>query len=89
MIIYKFPLKEVANQPITLPVGAEILCVHSQRGILTLWAKIDEKWPKVEQRTIEIFGTGHEMNNDARTYIGTVLMYSGDIVWHVFELLKV
>lgn len=80
--IWKFHLKEERQQTIAMPIGSRILCVQEQVG-LTMWAEVDPSAAK-EERCVEIFGTGHDLNEAERTYIGTVM--GGPYVWHLYEL---
>jgi hypothetical protein len=89
MTIYKYPLKITGTQQIELPINAVLLTVQMQGETLCLWAKVEER-NTVDDRTIEIFGTGHPIDNYARSYIGTVQEECGAdgvLVWHVFERL--
>ena len=80
--IYKYPLAIADSQAIKVPGEAKILCVQLQMDTLTLWAQVDpNNIPST--RTIEVFGTGHPMDDGCRSYIGTV--QEGSLVWHVFE----
>ena len=71
-----------------MPKGAEILCVQMQNNIPCIWAKVETENDN-ELRFIEVFGTGHRIDgNTERKYIGTFQNPVGNIVFHVFELLK-
>lgn len=83
--IYKYPLAITGLQSVPLPVGAEILTVQMQGDSLCLWALVDAKVVSVTRRTFEVFGTGHDMDTNPRTYLGTVQQAGGALVWHVFE----
>jgi hypothetical protein len=83
MVIYKYPLKLVAVQPVAMPEGARILSVANQNGIICLWAEIADPSAVAKARAIEIIGTGNRFPDAYRTFIGTVL--DGKYVWHVFE----
>ena len=86
MIIYKYPIKLTEFQKVPLPVNAEILTVQVQDRNLCLWAQFDERNITIEERSIEICGTGQPMSNTTnREYIGTV-QEGGVFVWHVFEI---
>lgn len=85
MTIHKYPLRVMDTQEIPMPFGAEILCVQVQHGTPCLWAMVFAE-NRLEPRTIEAFGTGHEMPpNTHRKYIGTFQMNGGALVFHVFE----
>lgn len=85
--IYKYPLRVTDTQYVGLPIGAKILKVANQNEELCLWAIVDVHEPKIQPRAIRIFGTGHVMppRTNALTFIDTVLMSGGSLVWHIFE----
>lgn len=85
--IFKYPLETTGVQTIDMPEGAEILTVQTQREVPCLWTLIDPNAPPLK-RTIEIFGTGHEVTDGSRRYIGTYQLYNGKLVFHCFELLE-
>lgn len=85
MTIYKYPIKITDTQKVKLPINAEILTAQMQGDTLCLCAKVHEGNTSMEERTIEVFGTGHPMSDDARRYIGTTQMHGGALIWHVFE----
>lgn len=82
--IWKFPLRITDEQVIKIPKGSVILCVQ-QHGYPCIWAQVFPHMEMVE-RTIEVFGTGHTMQQDGenqRSYLGTVQI--NQLVWHIFE----
>ncbi len=82
--IFKFPINTLAeSQNILMPRGGIIRSAQYQSGILCLWAEVDRLAP-MEDRFIEIFGTGHAIPEADRTFIGTV--QQGSLVWHIYEL---
>ena len=81
--IFKYPLAITDEQRISMPVGAEILCVQMQADTMTIWARVDDAAP-VERRLIRVFGTGHDASESVDlSYVGTV--QERWFVWHVFE----
>lgn len=83
--VYKYPLEIADVQTVHMPRRAVILTVQNQGGKLCLWAELDNQ-EKVCERTIEIFGTGHQISAvDNRVYIGTAQQLNGALVWHVYE----
>lgn len=80
--IWKFPLAEKHSQEIEMPQGAQIMCVQMQAGTVCIWAMVHPNAEK-ECRTIEIYGSGHEIGDQRRVYLGT--FQSGPFVFHVFE----
>ena len=81
-VIWKYAIPNLENV-IAMPEGAKVLCVHTQRGEPQIWALVDPNAPKVT-RTIHIHGTGHPVPDDPGTYIGTIQLACGGLVFHVF-----
>ena len=84
--IWKFNLQTIDKQVIEMPVGAELLTVQIQNGEPCLWARVDTN-EMLEQRQIAIHGTGQELPDTTRKYIGTYQMVGGRLIFHVFESL--
>ncbi len=87
MKIFKYPLAHTTTQQVEVPLDSVILTVQVQYGTPCLWAQVNDKNTNTEKRTIEIFGTGYPMSDDARQYIGTFQLADGQLVFHVFERL--
>lgn len=77
---YKLPPDNILQ----MPRGARILCVHAQRDTICLWALVNQQHTK-EARLFRVYGTGHEVPDDPGTYLGTVHLQDGALVFHVFE----
>ena len=82
---YQIPIQDYFE--LELPKDAEILTVQMQYGIPCLWALVD---PTAQQefrlfRLLEIGHPGETLNLD---YIGTVQQAEGQLIWHVFEILR-
>ena len=85
--IFKYNLETTDKQIVNLPKGAEILSIKVQRGEPKLWALVDSNEP-LEERIIEIFGSGHDIHYDMgveRKFICTYQQLNGSFVGHVFE----
>lgn len=80
--IWKFTLEVADRQNLQMPEGAKILTAQLQGNYLNVWAQCDPLALK-QRREIEVFGTGHPMDEAQRSYISTVQI--GPIVFHVFE----
>ena len=82
MTIWKFPFHISEVQTISMPKGAKILSVQTQRGHPCLWAEVD---PEAESQNIYlyIYGTGHTIKNLPQKFLGAVQMDS--FVWHIYE----
>ncbi len=90
------PIRDI--QTVRLPPGAEILSVAAQGHaivtddrrfpLLSLWFRCDPDTPTpTAPRRIQICGTGHPTAPDdtEATFIGTVILDEGKLVFHVFE----
>jgi hypothetical protein len=71
---------------IAMPRGAEILCVKEQSNQVVLYAIVDTDNPP-EIRKFSNVVTGGPMSKLEVKYIGTVMMFGGSYVQHIFELL--
>ena len=72
-------------QSFAIPVGADILSVRNQRGVLTLWEAHNPETKETEARTFQLMFTGIETaNHQACLFVGTVQMDDGCVI-HVFE----
>ncbi len=88
--IFKFNLETTDSQTVLMPKGAEILTIQNQHEDAELWALVDPNAP-LEERIIEIFGTGHTVHCDMgveRKYIATYQLSGGNYVFHAFERLS-
>lgn len=81
--IWKYPIDLINKQAVAMPKGAVILTVQMQDSTACLWAMVDPD-KSLELRVIELYGTGHSLDNDDRGYIGTFQTQTG-LVFHVFE----
>jgi len=70
-----------------MPKDAEILTIQTQRDKPYIWALVNPENEK-ELRHFEIYGTGHDINDEEginRKYINTFQLYNGSYVFHLFE----
>jgi len=83
--IWKYPLEIEDEQEITMPEGASILSVADQGGRLCMWVLVNPN-ARGRKHIIRIYGTGHPCPNNIEflEHLGTVVMSSGNLVWHVF-----
>lgn len=83
--IYKYTLENVDTQTLTLPAGSEILSVINQHENVCLYACVDPMTAEIERYSIQIYGTGHNIrHDDTYRFLGTVAMFDGDFILHVF-----
>lgn len=86
--IWKAPLIITSEEQfVKMPEGANIRSVQMQNGSPAIWFECYPKSPE-SIRIIQIFGTGHpiEQDGDIKRYISTVQV--GALVWHFFEVIK-
>lgn len=83
--IYKYKLTMI-DKEIPLPIGAIILDVKSQSGIICLWIEVDTK-AETEVRKFHIFATGDNLisKNGILYYIGSAIFLSLGEIFHVYE----
>lgn len=82
--IWKYEIEVTDEQYVTMPIGAEIMCVQIQRRKPVIWAMVN---PEAERKKVKLIthGTGHEVDRDRfSSYVGTYQLYEGGLVFHVF-----
>jgi hypothetical protein len=79
--IWKFPLRELGVNILSMPNVHKFLTVQLQERIPTLWAEVNSSAPTQE---VAIYGypTGGEAPGPDEQYIGTVQL--DGFVWHYF-----
>lgn len=87
--VYKYSVQPTASaqDPIqmNLPLGAEVLSVGQQGDEVFIWAAVDPMYP-TESHTFYLIPTGGNIpNGKALTFVGTVHLYAGRIVAHLFK----
>ena len=82
--VYKYPLEIADEQSVLLPCEAKPLCVKLQNGKPCLWALVDLNIQKNEVRTVRCAGTGHDIEDGYDTYLGTIMLFDGQLVFHFF-----
>lgn len=70
-----------------LSAEAEILCVQMQHGQPYLWVITDPEKP-VTSWNFRVFGDEHKMTEDHLEYVDTWAQNMGDLIWHLFKVLK-
>jgi hypothetical protein len=85
--IWKYTL--LPHTHIDMPVGAQILSIHEQDAEVCMWVMVEPE-AATERRTFAYFGTGHRLPANPMEFLGTahVLLISGSLVFHVFEVLR-
>lgn len=82
MRVWKYLLTVTGQNTIEMPIGSQVLSTQFQDNILCLWVKASDEVDK-EERLFYVLGTGWEIPDDCKDFIGTV--QDRDLVWHVFE----
>lgn len=87
--IYKYTISPERDQlEINAPV-IRFLSAQAQRGEIRIWAEVDTDMPDRYFGFIPI-GTGWNLSEfqhfDKATYLDTVQVYGGDLVWHLYYL---
>lgn len=85
--VWKFPLTPSLQDhiKIRMPKGAEILTFQVQNHIPCIWALVYPDAPLVERR-FWFVGTGHPLKEVSKTtYIGTIQLEDGALIFHLFE----
>jgi hypothetical protein len=82
--IWKFEIPVRDSFEVSMPMGAEVLCVQAQQGEPCIWARVDRLEKKRVDRRFCLRGTGHELGLVGK-YIGTFQMRNSTLVFHLFE----
>lgn len=87
--VWKFTLEPgYETQAIEMPKGAEILTAREQGNSVCVWAMVDTRAMR-EARRFSVIGTGWQVPERNRKYIGTAQFIDGaPLVFHVFEVLS-
>lgn len=68
-VVYKYPLSLSTRSCVTMPKGADVLCVQVQYNEPYIWARVDPSKEDQKDRNFIMVGTGHLVPKDASTYI--------------------
>lgn len=82
-VILKFTLHG-PRQTVEMPEGAKILSLQTQHNEPQIWALCDEFAVK-ESRTFRAVPTGQAFDDEGLTYIGTIQINGGMLVFHIYE----
>lgn len=87
-VIWKFQVPVQDRFQLDMPVGSTVLSVNQQHGKVCMWASVDTD-AETSPRNFALVGTGHVLpscHDVWRTFIGTVMLHGGDLVFHLFEM---
>lgn len=88
--IFKYEICR-GDSNLSMPENSEILTVQIQNNEIRLWAKVNTEMPAVS-RQFKAIPTGHEISTQLgyeNKYISTVQLFKGDLVYHIFEVIKI
>ena len=89
-MIWKYPLKITSKQIIKIPDHSTFLSIQMQKGIPTMWLRVDPDQIKLDE-IIMMYGTGHEIKKEdfefKTHFIGTVQQVHRvhPSVWHYYH----
>ena len=81
---YTLPFMTEGVTGVMMHIGAEILTIDEQHGMLQVWAKVNPG-NDLQGRYFIISGTGWDLPADTGKYIATVFNQNKTLVWHIFE----
>lgn len=87
-VIWKYPLDRLEMR-LRVPAGAVLLTVQVQRGVPTVWARVnpDPNAPQEERAVVLVpTGGGNGMIHPEWRYLGTIQLHDGEFVAHAFEV---
>ena len=88
--MFKYDINPGGESVVQMPIGSSLLHVSQQTdNDVKLWAIVEDTALLVP-RHFFVVGTGHALPDDIYTkyrYVGTVHVWSGAIVLHVFEVM--
>ena len=83
--IWKYSLAIIEHQSLIVPGFVRLISVAEQRGNLVVYMMVDEEAKTQNAIDIRIVGTGHPADSVyVWEFIGTVKMFDGELMWHVF-----
>lgn len=83
--IHKYPLRPSDSTLLSIPEGAQVLCVQVQHDQPYIWVLVEsDRHP--ESRLFRMVGTGHPMPEEVKEYIGSFQLLGGNLVFHLFEI---
>lgn len=83
--IHKFAIHHTGISEVVMPRFARVISAHAQYNSIKIWA-IVTPGQEMDARRFAVLVTGDNEDVGHGKYIGTVLLYDGEYVAHVFEL---
>ena len=87
LTIWKYRIEADDEQDLMLPEGAKVLSFMTQGDMPFVWVLVDPE-AQLKQRSFVLRGTGHEIDipQEHLSFIGSVSMRGGSLIFHLFEL---
>lgn len=85
--IFRYTAEITHPAKVEMPKGAQVISVAPTRTGpegLDIWAIVDPE-NDLETRQFWIVGTGHDMPETYGRFLGTIQVYGGQLIFHVFE----
>lgn len=84
---YPIPVGEGMNDIFHLKLhkNSKILSLQIQKEQIVLWVLSNEE-EELKSRKFRIAGTGHYINENIKEFIGTIQLFNGSLVFHLFEV---
>mgnify|MGYP001609530737 CR=1 FL=1 len=83
MVIHKYIIDNI--NMLELPEGSKILSVHNQKDRVVLYAAVNTDSLQTEHYQIDRVCTGESISYEEEwIFIGTVMIYDGSFVVHIF-----
>lgn len=84
--VWKFDLDTDDYNSFSMPRYSVILSVQEQFGKVKMWVLCDPNEKQYEIRKFRLAGTGHSIEENIKSFIGTFQLLSGNFVGHLFEV---
>ena len=82
--VYKYPIEIVDFQTVQVPMDFKMLTTAVQNDAVCIWAEVETTIPTLPLK-IYVVGTGHRLPDGIDlNYIGSVQLYDGKSVFHVY-----
>ena len=87
--IWKYDIPIDNYIELDIPFPAKPIAFQLQHGKPTLWCLVNPE-AEASKHMFRFSGTGHPIIEELEllNYIGTVQMFNGDMVWHLFEIVS-
>jgi len=82
--IWKYELQTTQEQEFIVPGGGKVLCVQVQNETPCVWMLVEPE-AKTKPHRIHLYPTGMSFVSTGLTYIGTVQLLRGQLVFHIFD----